>query len=138
MKRKRYWVCRGCGTRNERIKQKCSGDGCKRSRPKARVAPHAATLRDDSYADYCAINETIHGVTDESCAICRRPRGQSARHHRDHGHAEGTITYGKPRGLLCFRCNNALVYWMTPEWLSAASEYTARVDAYYRKEGTNV
>jgi hypothetical protein len=46
---KRYWRC-PCGTRNERIKQKC--ETCRRARPKRRVPKHAHTLRDDGYAVY--------------------------------------------------------------------------------------
>lgn len=37
------------------------------------------------------------------CAICRKPRPEERTLHIDHDHQTGKI-----RGLLCFRCNNAL------------------------------
>ena len=37
------------------------------------------------------------------CAICRKPRPENRTLHVDHDHKTGRI-----RGLLCFRCNNAL------------------------------
>ncbi len=37
------------------------------------------------------------------CAICRQPRPENRTLHVDHDHVSGEI-----RGLLCFRCNNAL------------------------------
>jgi hypothetical protein len=33
---------------------------------------------------------------------------------------------GKPRGILCFRCNAALRPYMTAEWLQKAVEYLSR------------
>jgi hypothetical protein len=37
------------------------------------------------------------------CAICQRPPREDISLHVDHDHETGTV-----RGLLCFRCNNAL------------------------------
>jgi hypothetical protein len=49
--------------------------------------------------DYDAMFEEQGGV----CAICKKPRPEDRTLHVDHDHNTGTI-----RGLLCFRCNNAL------------------------------
>jgi hypothetical protein len=38
-----------------------------------------------------------------ACAICKKPRPEERTLHVDHDHLTGEI-----RGLLCFRCNNAL------------------------------
>jgi hypothetical protein len=38
-----------------------------------------------------------------ACAICKEPRPEERTLHVDHDHETGKI-----RGLLCFRCNNAL------------------------------
>jgi Recombination endonuclease VII len=142
---KRYWSC-PCGTRNERIKQRCQ---CGRRRPKARVAKHAHTLRDDGYAVYVEVNTLIHGVTYESCGVCGKPRAQERRHDRDHDHRTG-----KPRGLACpgnQGCNVLMLPWVTAatadgiyqakyeaaepdaaRWLLIAA-YLERVEAHYAK-----
>jgi len=111
-----YWTCRRqseqriCGTRNPGRKQKCErcgGAKPKRSRPKHMVALEAP------YEAYVAL------TGGDRCGICLRPRSEKdKRLHRDHDHKRGT-----PRGLLCFRCNTALRYWITPEWLRAAADY---------------
>ena len=54
----------------------------------------------------------------EHCAICGRLPSTNRRLDRDHCHASG-----KPRGLLCVRCNRALAAWVTPEWLESAMIY---------------
>src|SRR5258706_13659767 len=100
----RYWTCPKCGTRNERIKQKCGGvvserlqtnvlryRPCGASRPKRRVPVHARTLRDDTYETYLQVAREAHGVTDESCCCCRKPRAQERRHDRDHDHLQGSV-----------------------------------------------
>lgn len=109
-----YWSC-PCGQRNERIKQRCQ---CGRKRPKKRVAAHAKTLRDDSYAVYVQVARDIHGVTDESCCACGKPRSLERRCDRDHEHNRNVPWYGKPRGLLCGGnqgCNVLLLPWITPD-----------------------
>src|SRR6266508_1351579 len=106
---KKYWSC-SCGTRNERVKQKCGNPNCKRSRPKKRVPKHAVTLRDDSYLTYVEVNRAIHGVTDESCGVCGKPRAQERRHDRDHDHRTGN-----PRGLACVYCNKHMPRGLTLE-----------------------
>jgi hypothetical protein len=45
----------------------------------------------------------IFEAQDGVCAICREPRPEERTLHVDHDHDTGEI-----RGLLCFRCNNAL------------------------------
>jgi hypothetical protein len=151
---KKYWSCRKCGTRVERIKRVCP-NGCGTKRPGPRVPVHARTLRDDSYVTYCAVNEQIHGISDESCGVCGKPRSQDYKHDRDHGHLKGSLTYGKPRGLACGGnrgCNILMLPWVTAaaargiaEAKRAAGEpdaerwaliaaYLERVDAHYAEE----
>jgi hypothetical protein len=123
----KYWVCRGCGFRNDRAKRKCAGPDCNRSKPKKRVPAHARTLRDDSYETYVEVSRQIHGVADESCCVCRKPRSLERRHDRDHDHVTG-----KPRGLACHRCNRVMVRELTLERAQAIVDYLARVESFYR------
>ena len=53
----------------------------------------------------------------ELCGICGRP-GKTRRLHRDHDHRTGI-----PRGLLCYRCNRTLAFYVTIEWLERAIVY---------------
>jgi hypothetical protein len=92
------------------------------------VPKHAQTLRDDTYETYRQINELIHGVADEACGLCGKPRSQERRHDRDHDHKTG-----KPRGLLCHRCNRVLVFWITADWLRQATGYLDRVETHWGK-----
>ena len=119
----RYWVCRKCGERWERTKQKCA---CGRKRPAARVPKHARTLRDDTYQVYCDVNAVIHGVTDEACGVCGKPRGQERRHDRDHDHVTG-----HPRGLACVYCNKHMPRGLTLELARLVVAYLERVEVYY-------
>lgn len=130
----RWWVCRGCGGRNERVKRKCATPGCTRSRPAARVPAHARTLRDDGYAVYCKANEEIHGVADESCGVCGKPRSQERRHDRDHGHLKGSVSFGKPRGLACVHCNKHMPVGLTLELARLIVDYLSRVEERYRRQ----
>lgn len=133
MKPRKYWSCpTPCGSRHLRTVQKCPN--CGRGRPKKRVPVHARTLRDDSYSVYCEANELIHGVTDESCAVCGRPRSQERRHDRDHGHLKGSLSFGKPRGLACVSCNRIMVRELTLERAQAVVSYLERVENHYREE----
>ena len=120
-----YWSC-PCGNRNERVKQKCE---CGRKRPKRRVPKHARTLRDDPYTAYTQAAAAIHGVTDESCCVCGRPRHEAMRHHREHDHVTGL-----PRGLACFQCNKLMPRLLTVERARLIVAYLERVDAYYASE----
>ncbi len=114
----RYWTCPKCGYRNPRTAQKCRGGRpramppfvCDGRRPKRRVPVHARTLRDDSYAVYATVAAEVHGVTDESCCVCGRPRHEAMRHHRDHDHVTG-----QPRGIVCFQCNSLMPRLLTLE-----------------------
>ena len=51
------------------------------------------------------------------CAICGNPP-KTRRLHIDHEHSTNRV-----RGLLCFRCNNALPSWVTTDWLLRAAWY---------------
>jgi len=90
------------------------------------VPKHARTLRDDSYDVYKKVNETIHGVSDESCGVCGKPRSQERRHDRDHDHRTG-----KPRGLACHICNRVMVRELTLERAQAIVDYLQRVQDHY-------
>lgn len=143
----RYWTCPKCGTRNERIKQKCGGEvaavtagsvgtePCRTSRPKRRVPVHARTLRDDTYADYLDVAREAHGVTDESCCCCRKPRAQERRHDRDHDHLRGSVSFGRPRGVLCVPCNRLMPRELTVERSRLITAYLERVQDHYARDG---
>ena len=121
----KYRLCPKCKYRYERIKQKCPN--CAAARPKKRVPKHAETLRDHTYEHYVEISRLIHGVTDESCCACRRPKGER-RHDRDHDHKTGN-----PRGLACHRCNRSMPHWMTAHHAQLIADYLKRVETYYTK-----
>lgn len=115
-RRARYWVCyrqqagRKCLTKNPRIKQKC--ETCGAPRPVPRRAKHLVALE----APYEHYVELTGG---DRCAICLRERTEKDRRFdRDHDHRTG-----RPRGLLCHKCNRALPSWVTAEWLRAAADY---------------
>ena len=54
------------------------------------------------------------------CAICGA-LPKTRRLHVDHDHKTGEI-----RGLLCYRCNKALMPWVGPWWLDQAWMYLNR------------
>jgi hypothetical protein len=73
-----------------------------RKRPERKVADREGHLRRKygmTVADYDRMFEAQGGV----CAICFEARPEDRTLHVDHDHESGVI-----RGLLCFRCNNAL------------------------------
>lgn len=143
----KYWSCRKCANRWPRSKVKCGTEGCEGRRPKPRVPAHARTLRDDPYSLYVETAREIHGVTDESCCACGKPRTQERHHDRDHDH-----NTGDRRGLLCGGnrgCNVLLLPYMSakvtraiaealeregspdaPRWFKLA-EYLERVEHHY-------
>ena len=106
----RQWTCRKCRKVNKRTTQLCS---CGTRRPKARVPEHKRILHTMPYEQWVE----LYG---EVCGICGRGPG-TRRLDRDHCHKAG-----RPRGLLCARCNRALPNWVTPEWLRAAANYLER------------
>jgi hypothetical protein len=111
MARARTWTCPGCGAKWHGRKQLC--DSCGRARPKRRVPKHQMVLE----TPY----EWWVEQFGERCGICARPPGPSRRLDRDHDHSNG-----KPRGLLCHRCNRALAAWVTADWLRKALLYVER------------
>src|SRR5438067_9383339 len=120
----RYWSC-VCGERWPRTKQKCS---CGRKRPARRGPKHARVLNGDTYPLFVQAAREIHGVSDESCCVCGKPRSQERRHDRDHDHLTGL-----PRGLACpgnRGCNALMPSWLTAERAEAIGRYLRRVEAY--------
>ena len=154
-----YWTCRRCGFRNLREHVNCRGtleclNGdhvlCDGRRPRKPVRKHKLILQGDTYPAFVQAARDIHGVTDESCCACGKPRSQERRHDRDHDHVTGHA-----RGLLCpgnTGCNVLLVRWVTAatargialakrqagepdaeRWDGLAS-YLERVEAFYGAE----
>lgn len=113
MRRAKQWTCRGCGTAWPRTKQLCT---CGRRRPPAHKPKHMVAL-EMPYESYIELNGG------ERCGICLRPRSDTDRRRLDRDHDHKT---GRPRGLLCHKCNRALAAWVTPEWLRAAADYMER------------
>jgi hypothetical protein len=112
----RPWRCKpGCESMNEPRKRKCQA--CGRARPKRRRPAHLKAL-ELPYEAYVVLNGGR-----EVCGICEAPP-KARRLHRDHDHRTG-----RPRALLCFRCNAALRPYMTLEWLERAAAYLRKADA---------
>lgn len=109
----RYWTCRKCRLRHPRRTAKCP---CGNKRPAARQAAHMHALN-LSYDEYLRRNGGV-----ERCGICGAEPKPGRRLHRDHDHTNG----GRPRALLCFRCNSGLRNYMTVEWLESALAYLRR------------
>lgn len=112
------WTCQRvtggvkCGFRNPGVKRKCMS--CGKPRPARRRPEHTRAL-ELTYEDYIRLNRG------ERCAICGREPSANRRLDRDHCHRSG-----KPRGLLCARCNRALPNWVTGAWLFQAAMYVSR------------
>lgn len=132
---------------NEPAHINCRGEGCEGKRRKKRRPRHAEVLRGDTYPVFVQAAREIHGVTDESCCVCGKPRSQERRHDRDHDHRTG-----KPRGLACpgnTGCNVLMLPWVTHEtalgiWIAKEragepdaerwhmiAAYLGRVETYY-------
>lgn len=109
------WTCHRkikgitCKTKNPNRNQKCSV--CYGKKPRRKKPEHMKAL-ELPYESYVILNGG------EFCAICGKKPSEKRRLDRDHCHKTG-----KPRGLLCHRCNRTLVGWMTPAWLIAAAKY---------------
>lgn len=152
MKRtERPWACRKCGRKNERAHVKCRSEDCDARRPKRPVRAHQRALTDNTYQHFVQVARDIHGVTDESCCVCGRPRSQERHHDRDHDHRTG-----QARGLACggnSGCNVLMLPWITwdvataianakekagaadwERWFKIA-EYLQRVHFHYVREG---
>lgn len=130
---KRYWSCRKCGYRNARTSSRKCGGCSELTKPKARVAKHAVTLRDTSYERYAELSVLIHGGDLEACAVCGKPKGEARRHDRDHDHRSGN-----PRGLACVHCNRELLRHATLEQARAVVAYLERVEAHYAQQAVEV
>lgn len=108
---RRYVTCPKCSHRNDRAGGRRKCQGCAAPLPKRRVPTHARTLRDDSYEKFVQVAREIHGVSDESCCVCGKPRSQERHHDRDHDHRTG-----QARGLACGGnqgCNVLMLPWVT-------------------------
>lgn len=116
-----FWTCQGrlngepCKTQNPNRKRKCAACG---SPKRVRRPKHMAAL-EAPYEVYVELNGGDH------CAVCLRRRTQADERRLDRDHCHRT---GRPRGLLCHKCNRALASWVTPEWLRAAADYLERFD----------
>jgi hypothetical protein len=81
--------------------------------PRRRRKPKRARELGITDAEYTARLEVQGG----GCAICGNPP-KTRRLHVDHNHRTGTV-----RGLLCYRCNRQLGYYVTSQWLERARDY---------------
>lgn len=115
----RFWTCQRvsggvkCGAKSPRVKRNCIA--CGKPRPKTKQPAHMAALN-ASYEQFVELNGGEH------CAICGRAPSAARRLDRDHDHTGA----GRPRGLLCARCNRALPNWCDAAWLRAAAAYLER------------
>jgi hypothetical protein len=107
----------------------------------------------EGYAPFIEAAALIHGVTDESCCVCGKPRPQDHHWDRDHDHRTG-----KARGLACGGnqgCNILMLPWISApvargihvaklealepdaeRWRMIA-DYLERVEAHYAKESAS-
>src|SRR5689334_5693288 len=100
----RFWTCRRqrdgkvCLWKNSSRKRKC--ELCGGAKPARRKPKHMVAL-EATYEHYVELNGA------DRCGICLRERSETDRRFdRDHDHKTG-----RPRGLLCHRCNRALPSW---------------------------
>src|ERR1035437_4368582 len=98
---------------NEIRTRKCGA--CGRKRPPKRKPKHMVAKL--SYEEH----ERRNGS--ETCGICGKPPKEGGRRlHRDHEHTGA----GRPRGLLCFRCNAAVRNYMDLSWATRLVLYLAK------------
>lgn len=88
---------------------------CGAPRPARRKPAHTQALTAMPY-------EVWSSRYGERCGICGATK-KTRRLDRDHDHKTG-----RPRGLLCSRCNRALPNWVTATWLRAAADYLDRAE----------
>jgi hypothetical protein len=80
-------------------------------------------LQGDSYPLFVRAAELIHGITDERCCVCGKPKPPNRRWDRDHDHVTGN-----PRGLACGGnrgCNVLMLPWITARVAYGISEAMA-------------
>jgi|SRR5882724_6094293 len=147
---RKYVLCKN-GHRNDRTggRTRCAEPDCRLPLRKLPQQRHKLILR-DGYEPFVRAAVEIHGVTDESCCVCGKPRPQESHWDRDHDH----IT-GRARGLACRGnqgCNILMAKWVSARtaagiwdakqfagepdadrWLMIAA-YLARCEAHYAKE----
>lgn len=123
----KYWSCvnAACRHRNEARRRKCElcGWSKRKSRAQARVKPT------DDYSVYLKVAQDAHGVTDESCCVCGRPKPLGKRHDREHDHKTGL-----PRGIVCYRCNKELLRHGDLESARLVVAYLERVEAWREQQ----
>jgi Recombination endonuclease VII len=77
--------------------------------------------RKPTRAKQLGVTDDEYGLLLESqegrCALCPN-EPKTRRLHVDHDHRTGAV-----RGLLCFRCNRAVAYWMNEGWALRLSRY---------------
>jgi hypothetical protein len=122
---RKYVVC-PAGHRNDRAggRTRCAEAECRLPLRKLPQQKHKLILR-DGYEPFNRAAREIHGVTDESCCVCGKPRTQERHHDRDHDHITGLA-----RGLACpgdNGCNVLMAKWVTPA--TARGIYEAKLAA---------
>lgn len=125
------WAC-VCGTKNELAKRKCVT--CGKARRRKRRPAHMHAL-DHDFDFYAALNQSVHGVDEDTCAICLQPGRSDIRLQRDHCHYDG----GYPRGLTHALCNARLggVERGRPDaerWLELALAYVKRSREHHERQ----
>ncbi|MDQ3574990.1 MAG: endonuclease VII domain-containing protein [Actinomycetota bacterium] len=92
----------------------------RRAKPEAKLRERAGHLMRKygmTIEQYDAMLEAQSG----GCFICSRPPREDISLHVDHDHATGKV-----RGILCFRCNNALAdFGEDPDILRKAASYVS-------------
>lgn len=93
----------------------------RRARPEVKARERATYLKRKFGITLATYDEMLQ-VQGGVCAICGRPPREDISLHVDHEHGTGRV-----RGLLCFRCNNALGdFDDDPALLLRAVEYVTR------------
>ena len=125
---RRYVTCTKCRFRNDREGGRVKCVKCGESLRKRPQQKHKLILA-KGYEPFLTAAVEIHGITDESCCVCGKPRSQDRRHDRDHDHLTGL-----PRGLACpgnQGCNALMPRWLTADRAQAIADYLKRVEVYY-------